>query len=251
MNAYTYLIVNLLTISICFVFSFHRKIRFDRYFLPFLKAAALIAVPFIAWDIWFTAEGVWWFSSEYTTGLLIFGLPIEEWMFFFFIPFSCVFTFFCLDKFFDLSRADRLAGPVFLLMQLLSLAVMATHYDKLYPFITALCTSLGFLWLYFSPSRRWIGRGTVVYIILLPGFFMVNGVLTGTGLASPVVNYNPDQILNIRMLTIPVEDAFYGYIEFLLILAFFKIFSRKKLGATEEPEPIRAQKAEFSSNLLS
>ncbi len=59
------------------------------------------------------------------------------------------------------------------------------------------------------------------------GFFPVNGILTGTGLESPIVNYNPDDFLGIRMGTIPIEDAVYGYTQFLLVLYFFKQFKSK------------------------
>jgi len=61
--------------------------------------------------------------------------------------------------------------------------------------------------------------------VLMIGFFPVNGILTGTGLESPIVNYNPDEIIGFRMLTIPVEDAVYGYSMFLLNLYFFKLFA--------------------------
>jgi len=35
-----------------------------------------------------------------------------------------------------------------------------------------------------------------------------------------------DQILNIRILTIPVEDAVYGYAQFMLNIYFFKQFQK-------------------------
>ena len=60
------------------------------------------------------------------------------------------------------------------------------------------------------------------------GFFPVNGILTGTGLNSPIVNYNSKEILNIRMLTIPVEDMVYGYTQFMLIIFFFKLFKSRR-----------------------
>ena len=58
------------------------------------------------------------------------------------------------------------------------------------------------------------------------GFFPVNGVLTGTGLETPIVNYNPNEFMGIRMLTIPIEDAVYGYTQFILVLYFFKRFEQ-------------------------
>ena len=106
MKEYTYLLILIFTVFICFIASFDKRIKFYLEFKSFIKAAIVVAIPFILWDIWFTAKGVWWFDYSYTLGISILGLPLEEWMFFLFIPFSCVFTFYCFDKFFDLKWAD-------------------------------------------------------------------------------------------------------------------------------------------------
>ena len=53
-------------------------------------------------------------------------------------------------------------------------------------------------------------RFYLVYLVLLIPFMIVNGLLTGTGLAAPVVWYNPSEIIGRRILTIPIEDVFYG-----------------------------------------
>jgi len=55
---------------------------------------------------------------------------------------------------------------------------------------------------------------------MLP-LLLVDGVLTGTGLPSPVVSYNPSYILGIRIKTIPVEDFIYGFELFVLNLALY------------------------------
>lgn len=44
-----------------------------------------------------------------------------------------------------------------------------------------------------------------------------------------IVNYNPGDFLGIRMLTIPIEDAVYGYTQFLLGLYFFKKFQNQNV----------------------
>ncbi|WP_404980218.1 lycopene cyclase domain-containing protein [Chitinophaga pollutisoli] len=79
----TYLLINFLAVIICFIFSFDRRIRFNEHFGAWLKAAMLVSVPFICWDVWFTEMGVWWFRDRYLTGIRIAGLPLEEWLFFF------------------------------------------------------------------------------------------------------------------------------------------------------------------------
>ena len=224
MMKYTYALVLFLTVIICFIASFDRRIRFDRHFPAFLKAGLLVAIPFIAWDVWFTARGVWWFNTDYTVGLVIAGLPLEEWLFFICIPFSCVFTYFCFDKFFKL---DGLAGfnNMIVFMSVVVCAVVALlHYDKIYTLVTAVSTLATLIYLHFIARSSWIGKASLVFTVLMLGFFPVNGVLTGTGLENPIVNYNPGDFLGIRLGTIPIEDAVYGYTQFLLVLYFFKRF---------------------------
>ena len=225
MEQYNYLLINFFTVIICFLFSFHPRIRFDRHFIAFIKASSLVAVPFIVWDAWFTAIGVWWFNERYLTGYGIAGLPIEEILFFFCIPFSCIFTYFCLDKFLNFSFRPRLVKNVVSIAATLFIVVAALHTDRIYTTVTLFSTALLLLVLQFIVRVDWLGKAIVVYAILLLPFFIVNGLLTGTGLEQPVVNYNSEDFLNIRLLTIPVEDVVYGFEMFVLNLYFFKRFS--------------------------
>lgn len=225
---YTYLLINFFTVIICFIFSFDKRIQFHKQFGAFLKAVLIVAIPFILWDIAFTEMGIWWFNPDYTIGFKIAGLPIEEWLFFICIPFSCVFTYFCLTKFFDLNWANGFNNIIAFVTCIVCLVVALLHFDKTYTLVTALATTAVLIYLHFIAKSNWIGQASLVYTILMLGFFPVNGILTGTGLESPIVNYNPEEFLNIRMWTIPVEDAVYGYTQFLLVIYFFKLFQKNE-----------------------
>jgi len=228
MMIYTYSLILFFTVIICFIASFDRRIQFNHYFNAFIKAAILVAIPFIAWDVWFTSHGVWWFNTDYTLGIVIAGLPIEEWLFFICIPFSCVFTYFCFEKFFKL---DWLLGfnNLIVFFSIIACSVTALlHGDKIYTLVTAIAAILTLIYLHFIARADWIGKASLVFTVLLLGFFPVNGVLTGTGINAPIVNYNTGDFLGIRILTIPIEDAVYGYTQFLLVLYFFKLFKRKQ-----------------------
>lgn len=223
--AYTYSLVLFFTVIVCFIASFDKRILFSKHFGAFIKSAVLVAIPFIAWDVWFTAKGVWWFNTDYTLGIVIMGLPIEEWLFFICIPFSCVFTYFCFNKFFKL---EWLAGfnNIIVFASVIVCSVMALlHYDKIYTLVTTMAATATLIYLHFIARADWIGKASLVFSILMAGFLPVNGVLTGTGIDAAIVNYNPRDFLGLRILTIPIEDAVYGYTQFLLVLYFFKQFN--------------------------
>lgn len=225
---YTYILILFFTVIICFIASFDKRIRFDHYFGSFLLAAVIVAIPFIAWDIWFTAHGVWWFDTKYTIGLVIAGLPLEEWLFFICIPFSCIFTYYCIDKFFNLNWLQGFNNIIVFITVIVCSLIGLLHHDKIYTLVTAIATVGTVIYLHFIARVDWIGKASLVFTILMLGFFPVNGVLTGTGIESPIVNYNSDDFLGIRLLTIPIEDAVYGFTQFLLVLYFFKKFAAKK-----------------------
>lgn len=224
---YTYLFINFFTVIICFLFSFHQKIRFDRHFKAFIMASSFVAVFFILWDVWFTKIGVWWFNDKYLIGARLFGLPIEELLFFICIPFSCIFTYYCLDKFFKLDWKP-FPEKVFVIVSIIILVCLSIIFnDKLYSFITFLTTAISIFVLYFILKVKWIGKASFIYLLLTPGFFLVNGILTGTGLDSPIVNYNSERFIGLRILTIPIEDNVYGYEMILWNVYFFYQFKKE------------------------
>lgn len=228
MMPYTYILINFFTVIICFLASFDRRIQFSRFFGKFLLSSTIVGVPFIVWDIWFTANGVWWFDINYTLGFKIAGLPVEEWLFFYCIPFACVFTYYCIEKFYRLDWAGAFNNLIVFTSFIILGVVGFLYYERIYTLLTVIVTLLTLFYLNFIAQKEWIGKVSLVYLILMPGFFAVNGILTGSFIPSPVVNYNPDDFLGIRMGTIPIEDAVYGYSQFLLNIYFFKKITKNE-----------------------
>jgi lycopene cyclase domain-containing protein len=232
MTSYTYSAILFFAVIICFIASFDGRLKFHHHFGAFLKAAVIVAIPFIAWDVWFTAQGVWWFNDVYTLGIRLAGLPIEEWLFFLCIPFSCVFTYYCFALFFKWEGLSAWNNLIVFVTVIVCAVIAFVYPDRIYTLVTAMATLLTVIYLHFIAKVPWIARASVVYTILMLGFFPVNGVLTGTGLQSPIVNYNDGDFLGIRIGTIPIEDAVYGYTQFLLVLYFFHLFVKKPFMET-------------------
>lgn len=221
---YLYLLINFFTVIIPFLFSFHPKIKFYKEWMFFIPANILTAIIFITWDIIFTKNGIWGFNKNYISGVYFYNLPVEELLFFICIPYSCVFTFYCLNKFYKIKWSAKFEKIFIPLLSIVLLITGIYFNQKLYTSITFI--SLAFILLiikYFFKSD-WLIKLLCIYPLLLIPFFIVNGILTGTGLEQPIVWYNDSENMGLRLLTIPIEDIFYGFELILLNLFFYNLF---------------------------
>jgi lycopene cyclase domain-containing protein len=219
MDHYLYLLINGCAVCVPFIWSFHQKIRFSKLFYAAIPAIILTAVVFIAWDIFFTRAGVWGFNPRYITCIYLLGLPLEEILFFISIPYACLFTYYCLSIFFSLNWNPKKLNITSLTLAIFLFICGILNLDKAYTASTCISTSLLLLLFQFVIRVSWMGKLLKIYPVLLLPFFIVNGLLTGTTLEQPVVWYNNDENLDIRLLSIPVEDVVYGF-ELIMLNVF-------------------------------
>lgn len=223
---YTYLLVDLCSVMVPFIFAFHPRLRFSRFHKPFIMANLLAMFVFVLWDMLFTKLGVWGFNERYLLGFTFINLPLEEVLFFLCIPYSCLFTFYCLRSFFKLSWPKHFEAAFTGVMVTFLFILGFFNLDKLYTSSSFISTGAFLLMLRYYFRVKWLSEFFTAYLILLVPFFIVNGVLTGTGLEEPVVWYNDAENLGIRLMTIPVEDSIYGFELLLLNQFLFERFSK-------------------------
>lgn len=226
---YTYLLVNFFTILVPFVFSFHPKLKFHKTWSAFFPAVFFTGFVFVLWDMLFTHLGVWGFNDRYLTGIEIGNLPVEEVLFFFCIPYACVFTFHCLDLFMGKTGTPKMQRFITLLLVAFLLVFGIIHFSRSYTATTFISFALLLLFAEFVLKVNWLTRFYVIYSVLLIPFFIVNGILTGSWIEEQVVWYNAEEFMNFRIGTIPVEDAFYGAELILMNLLIYRyLLNRKK-----------------------
>ena len=226
---YLYLLINFLAVIFPVVFSFHPKIRFYQRWKGALVAILVSSIPFLIWDMVFTGNGIWGFNIRYLSGYYLFNIPVEEALFFFCIPYSCLFTYHCLNIF---SKNWRLkinehlvTASVIIFLSIASLVFL----DRLYTIITFAALIFLLFFLKYFLKVHWLGRFYFAYFVLLIPFTIVNGILTGTGLSEPIVWYNNNENMGFRFLTIPIEDIFYGMLLILLNTTIFEYLEEKSL----------------------
>lgn len=226
MEPFTYLFIDLFITVVFFVFSFHPGIRFNRFFSSFFKASLLVMIPFLIWDIWFQSLQVWWFNERYLMGIKLFSLPVEEVLFFVCMPFSWIFVYFCLEKFIRIGVGARMEQ--FLIYTLVATFFIwgMVEYEHIYSCFTFLTASLTLLFLNYSQTEQFIGKATLVYLLILLGVFPIYGaVMAILGSTEPILLYNPEHYLQIKFGMVWIEELVYWYELFLWNLFFFKMFA--------------------------
>ncbi len=169
-------------------------------------ATLVVAIPFIAWDS-AVAGSHWWFDGRYTVGVELFGLPIEEVLFFIAVPYACAFSWETLIG--GAKARASLPSGVYAVPVALFLAggaVLAAGGPG-YTGLTLLALGLA------GALDHMLGTG----LLRMPRFYAFAGlvsIFTGifnTYLTSrPVVHYGEVHQVGLRIGTIPVEDFGYG-----------------------------------------
>jgi lycopene cyclase domain-containing protein len=225
-----YLTINLASIAIPFIFSFHPKLRFYEKWKGFFIGTLIIGGVFIIWDVIFTKLGVWGFNPDYLTGIYFFNLPIEEWLFFVCIPYASIFTHYSMAKLKKFELSLKVTGVISILVSGLCFVIAVVFPGRMYTFVTSIFTFFTILlaWIYF---KKLLQRFYLSYAVILIPFLIVNGILTGSFIENEVVWYNNSENLGLRIFTIPIEDSFYGFSLLLGILLvcelFYRVFNKK------------------------
>ena len=223
---YTYLLVDFFCIIFPFLFSFHPKFKFYPQWRYFALPALVTALFFVIWDIFFTAWGVWSFNPGFVVGIYFFGLPLEEYLFFIFIPYACVFTYFCIGTYLNLSRFNNSFRYITLVLAILLLVIGLLHLNQWYTSSTFILLAIVLILLWMS-KVDYLPSFFITFLLILLPFFISNGILTGSFIRQPVVLYNNNYNLGIRMFTIPVEDTFYGMLLMLMNIVGYEYLRRK------------------------
>lgn len=205
----TYLWLNCLILVFPLLLSLTPRYRsFYRHWRALISSILAVGSLFIFWDILVTRAGHWSFNPNHVLGNQLLFLPLEEWLFFVTVPFSCLFLYQALKDRFNQCPSKPVVKSV--------------------AFISAVVLFILALWVYPHPYSAIVlaftGIVVLLVVLLLPAlfhshaywlyltlgtclFFIFNSVLTSL----PIVAYDPGVILNLRLGTVPIEDFFYNW----------------------------------------
>jgi len=223
---YTYFLILAASLAGPLALSFDKKVGFYKHWKYVFPAMVVPAILYIIWDVYFTRLAVWSFNEDYITGIKLKGLPLEEILFFFVVPYCCVFIYACIRSYFPNLINQKNADWFLKILAAALLIAGIIYFDKHYTSWTFIFTSafIFLLYLFRNFFKSFDAVSFLVsYVICLIPFLIVNGFLT----AIPVVMYNDAENLGIRIHTIPFEDAFYGMLLILMNIVLYEKVKNK------------------------
>ncbi len=224
-----YLVLLLLIISFPLGASFDKRFKYASNWNSLFPAIILTGSFFVVWDVIFTKNGIWGFNENYILGYMIAGLPLEEWLFFISVPFACVFIYESVSYFFPVVTTSRKFQLFVAMLGIFLIGLAIGNFHRSYTFYCFMFTGCFVLFVAYK-NPAWLGLFFIAYLFQLIPFFIFNGILTGSFLEEPVVWYNNLENLDIRMLTIPVEDSIYSLFLLLVNVTLFEFFRKRNLS---------------------
>jgi lycopene cyclase domain-containing protein len=190
--------------------------------IPFFGSFLAVGIPFILWDSLFYKKGVWSFNEKHVFKSRILGLPFEEILFFISAPFSCLFIFKIFEHFFVEKMLNlEILKYLFFFVSFIFIIVAFYFREKMYTFVVFLVSGLSLFLFAITKILFYYKFLLAIAVSFLP-FLIFNGILTYL----PVVRYNSDHIIGIRIYSIPVEDFFYNFSMLGWYFFTFDIFSK-------------------------
>jgi lycopene cyclase domain-containing protein len=209
-----------------FLLSFDKRVRFYRKWKALFPSMIIAGSIYLAADVIFARQGIWGFNPSYHSGILLLGLPLEEWLFFIVVPYASVFIHYVVVHYFPkLVTGNRFIRIFSTVLILILLTVVVLNYEKAYTIFNFSLLIVVLIVALFDKSGL-LNRYIFSFLFILIPFFIVNGLLTGTFTPGEVVWYNDRAILGIRILTIPVEDIGYAFSLILMNLLIINKFQK-------------------------
>ena len=204
---FEYLLFNLIVTAGPIVLQLNHQIKHISKWRLKLITNGIVMIPYIIWDALVTGSH-WWFNETYTLDFRLFGLPIEEWLFFLTVPFGCLLVWETLPD----AKLSKQLRPLRHIRRVLYAAVPVGIWvfstGKQYTGLVICCFGIVGLADTFLGTDLLLQSKTYAYLAIVSGLIVVfNGYLT----ARPVVLYGEAYQMGYRILTIPIEDFGYGF----------------------------------------
>lgn len=185
---------------------------------------AIMMLLYIPWDVWFINERIWGFNERYLTGINIGNVPVEEYLFFFSLSYAAGFLYELINYHIPRPILSGIQNKITAALIFISFILSIVYVKHFYTFTTFSFLSLFLIWHLLINKSDFLGRFYFLFILMQIPLFFINGVLSGLFLDQPIILYDHAQTMNLRLLTIPIENVGYDLLMLLIVITMLEMF---------------------------
>lgn len=223
---YVFISCDLLLLIVPLILGFNKAVHFSQLLKPSLLASFFMAMLCSSLSYALVSSKIIGFNDDFTIGLSILTLPIEEILFYFSFPFFSIFIYENLKYSLQDSSLKWVNLSVRLFIPLLSLYIALIEDSGIYTLVVlALSTGVFILWNCYA----YLKKIALTYLVCILPYLFCSYLLIGTERNTSAIWHNESQQLSLKLSTLPLEEILDGFALMAASMILFEILQKVRL----------------------
>jgi lycopene cyclase domain-containing protein len=218
---FTYLLLALGILVIPMVLLFVKKTSFNQTIKFAIPAVLITGLAFSIFATVLVMVGVWNFHPAYLTGISLWKIPVEEFLFSMAISLAGIGVYVSLNAFFPNNALDKFSLSFSNLLMGICVAMLIFTYTKWYSAISFGVLFVLIFYIEYLNKLRFTYKFYRAFLAVLVLFYIAYGVIS----TLPVISYT--EVINLKLGAIPFESHFYFMGMLLMSVYLFELFKSK------------------------
>ncbi|MFT5859133.1 MAG: lycopene cyclase domain-containing protein [Flavobacteriaceae bacterium] len=223
---YLFISLDIALLFFVLVLGTYKPVNFMRRWKSAFLAGSIMAIVSSLMSLLLTSSGIIGFNPEFSLGLIVYNLPIEELLFYFSFPLFSIFIYENLKYYFRKTpmRWTNLIVKLFIPGFCLFIALLED--SGTYTLAVLGLTTLTFVLWSLYPSLQKIAA---TYLICLLPYLLTRYLLIGTEINPSSIWHNESHQLSIKIGTLPMEEIADGFALIVASTILYEIIQKLRL----------------------
>lgn len=218
---FTYLLLALAMLVVPVMLLFVKKIGLIRMIKPAIPAVLITGLVFSIIAAILVLMGAWNFHPAYLTGVFLWKVPVEEFLFSMAVSLAGIGVYATLNAFFPNNTLDKFSLSFSNLLMGIGVAMLIFTYTKWYSAASFGILFLLIFYIEYLNKLRFMYRFYRGFLVSLVLFYIAYGIIS----TLPIISYT--DVINLKLGAIPFESHFYFMGMLLMSIYLFELFKSK------------------------
>lgn len=218
---FTYLLLALAMLVVPVMLLFVKKTGLIRMIKPAIPAALITGFVFSTIAAILVLVGAWNFDPAYLTGVFLWKVPVEEFLFTMAASLAGIGVYATLNAFFPNNALDKFSLSFSNLLMGVGVAMLIFTYTKWYSAASFGILFLLIFYIEYLNKLRFMYKFYRSFLVSLVLFYIAYGIIS----TLPIISYT--DVINLKLGAIPFESHFYFMGMLLMSIYLFELFKSK------------------------